>query len=160
MVLAAFFALPVMGNVAFSDGPDSMTNAGSVEWHAPPPDWGEDDTTQIKDVTYVEDGMVAGIQPGLEAQAVPPGATSFRVEVAGDDDYATMVVLAKADDSLVPGTPLPFAVDVLMEEPGALLSVVARGASGAAELQCRVYADGVLVAVRSGTGSAECLLPR
>jgi hypothetical protein len=54
---------------------------------------------------------------------------------------------------------MPFAVEVHTDEPGTLQWVVARGAHGQADIQCRVYVGEDLVAISTGQGMAECAIP-
>jgi hypothetical protein len=89
---------------------------------------------------------------------VPAYAKSLRVEIVGDPDTNIEV------DTSVSGVPartesvvIPFAENVYLDELPTSLEVTVRDStSGSGTLQCRVYADDVLVALDTGTSDVTC----
>jgi hypothetical protein len=157
----AFFALPVLGSamessVVTHDG--MMDGSGMpVEQYSPAEPWLNGSTIVVKELPGE---VVSGVQPDGPTYAVPPGTTTYRVEVAGGDSRGSLQIIGAQGDTSVPETAMPFAVEVEMGEPGALQWVMAQGAYGQREVQCRVYVGEDLVAISTGQGMTECALPQ
>ena len=54
----------------------------------------------------------------------------------------------------------PLAAELALTEIPERLVVSVRSDSGDGAIQCRVYAEGVLVAIGTGTGSVDCVARR
>jgi len=154
-VLAAFFALPMLGSAMHSNG---MTSHG----------FGGMGMEQVQgggsiDLTELHGTQVADVSPtDLPTHAVPPGTTQFRLEVVGGDPRATITV-----DGQGPGhgaglhprdVTLPYSGLVTFDVPPEMLMVGVAGSDGQGTVQCRLYADDELVAIQTGQGTAECVL--
>jgi hypothetical protein len=145
----------VYGTDASSDGMGGMP----MEWHKPAEQWQGAPTPEILDVRALEGPAVDGLLRDVPTNAVPPGTTTFRVEVAGADQRGSLQVVASNGDFPIEERPLPFAVEVDTDDPEAFQWVVAHSADRDREIQCRIYAGEDLVAIETGHGVAECVLP-
>ncbi|HEX5969322.1 MAG TPA: hypothetical protein VFY88_12660 [Intrasporangium sp.] len=154
-VVAAFFALPMLGNAmdrnaVMSDGSGGM----GTGWRQA----AEHGATDLE-VRMLEGRVVAGVEPLGPTYAVPSGTTTFRVEVAGADPRGSLQVIGANGDVPVDEHALPFAVEVETDDAEAFQWVVARSAYPDRMIQCRIYAGEDLVAIETGHGVTECTLP-
>lgn len=161
-VVGAFFALPMLGSVMWSNGVtrDEMMGGGMpMVQHQPAQPWDGALDPQILGVRTLDGGSVEGMLPDGPTYVVPPGTTTFRVEVAGVGPRGSLQVFGPSGDFPVDETGIPFAVEVDATDASALQRVVAQSAYPDQDIQCRIYAGDNLVAVTTGSGLAECALP-
>jgi len=160
-VVGAFFALPMMGSVMWSNGvtSDSMMGGMPMEQHQPAQPWEGALDAQILGVRTLEGQSVEGILPDGPTDAIPSGTTTLRLEVAGVGPRGSLQVIGRTGDTSVDERALPFAVEVDTTGMEALEWVVAHSADPNRKIQCRIYAEGNLVAIATGNGMAECALP-
>ena len=152
-VVAAFFALPILGSAVDSTGLPS-DEFGS---HQPAEHWQGPSDLEVR---MLEGRVVAGVEPLGPTYAVPSGTTAFRVEVAGADARGSLQVIGANTDVPVEEHALPFAVEVDTDAAEAFQWVSAHSAYPDRVIQCRIYAGDDLVAIATGHGVAECVLPR
>jgi hypothetical protein len=155
--MAAFFALPVIGYTGYPGDPMDGGVGTQVEWVAPSGQW---DSSVGDPLTVLLGTAVAGVEPTDQPTfPVPPGTTTYRVEVAGDEPNATLHLVGTHGDSALPAAELPRAIEVTVGEPESLERVEAYGVQLTDAVQCRVSVDEQLVAISTGRGMAECTLP-
>ena len=118
------------------------------------------------------------VLPGDTAiSAIPPGVTSFRVEVASESTQVTVTQSPKVaaareavdgswNGEVVPtaGYAAPFGATGQQSSKGPVSPkvsgiVTATSEDSASMVQCRVYADEVLVLMSTGPGSVTCRVP-
>ncbi len=154
-VVAAFFALPVVGSAMHSDG---MTSDRFAQMPM-----NQDRGAAYVDLTEIHGAKVSGVSPtDLPTHAVPPGTKQFRLEVVGGDPRATITVDSQGPGhgagTQAPDVTLPYSGLVTFDEPPETLMVGVAGADGQYTVQCRLYADDELVAIQSGDGGTECVI--
>ena len=137
-------------------GGDDRTGGYGFEIHSS----GADGPAIIHDVVEVPFEREAVILPGDQTTSpLPASPRDVRVEVVGDEPEAS-VTITSGTDTLLAGALLPYAVEFALLQVPDRLSVSVRSGSGDKHIQCRVYADGFLVAIGTGTGSADCVARR
>ena len=158
-LVGALFAVAVLGDVAFSLGPEPM-NDTHVEWGLAEP-WGDGSPAVPPPVTTVSPGSdIAGVQSAdLPTHQPPSGTTTYRVEVVGSEPAATLHLIGGHGDAAIPESILPLVIDVSTHEPDSLEFVQVLGVHLQDEIQCRIYVGEELVAIATGPGQAECALP-
>ena len=154
-VLAAFFALPMLGSAMHSNG---MTSDRFAQL---PMDQARG--AAYVDLTELHGAQVSGVSPtDLPTHAVPPGTKQFRLEVVGGEPRATITVdghgPGNGAGTQAPDVTLPYSGLVTFDEPPEMLMVVVAGADSQGTVQCRLYADDELVAIQSGHGGTECVI--
>ena len=152
-VVAAFFALPVVGSAMHSNG---MTSDG-FGWRQHPEHWQQATGLEVR---LLEGRIPAGVEPLAPTNAVPAGTTTVRVEVAGADPRGSLQVIGTNGELPVTEHSLPFAVEVDTSDAEAFPWVVVHSAYPDRQIQCRIYAADELVAIQTGHGVAECVLPQ
>ena len=158
-MVAAFFALPVVGSAMHSDG---MTGE---RYGAMP--MGRAFGAGYVDLTEIHGAQVAAVSPtDLPTHAVPPGTKQFRLEVVGDDPRAAITVDGQGRGEAPgqgpglqePDVALPYSGLVTFDEPPEMLMVGVAGADSQHTVQCRLYVDDELVAIQTGDGAAACVI--
>jgi hypothetical protein len=115
---------------------------------------------QPVEITSLPAGGLAPVQPtDLPKFAVPPGTTTFRIEVVGADPRASLTIVGGNQDLPTDEVELPFAAQLTMPPTTELQWITVHGAYGQREIQCRVYVGEDLVAMDTGEGVAECAVP-
>lgn len=152
LVVAAFFALPMLGNAMHGNA----VMSGGSGWHQPADEWHAATDVEVR---TLEGRVVAGVEPLGPTYAVPSGTTTFRVEVAGADQRGSLQVIGTNGEVPVEEHALPFAVEVDITDAEAFQWVVAHATHPDREIQCRIYAGDDLVAIETGRGVTECTLP-
>jgi hypothetical protein len=105
-------------------------------------------------VEEVADATIQSVeQPRHE---IPLGPSTVRIEVVGDDRTADVVVTSDVGDAQPGAVVLPFGAEVRLDERPDQFAVTASTGYGRGDIQCRVYADGVLVSIATGSGMVEC----
>lgn len=89
-----------------------------------------------------------------------PGPGAIRVELVSDGSAASATITSAADTVKIDKAPMPLAAELALTEIPERLVVSVRSDSGDGAIQCRVYAEGVLVAIGTGTGSVDCVARR
>jgi hypothetical protein len=118
------------------------------------------DPFQPVEITSLPAEGLAPVQPtDLPKFAVPPGTTTFRVEVVGADPRASLIIVGSNHELPTDEMELPFAAELTMPPDTDLQWITVRGAFGQREIQCRVYVGEDLVAIGTGQGVAECTVP-
>lgn len=111
----------------------------------------------IRDVVDVPFDRAAVILPTDQTTSpLPASPGTIRVEVVSDDPEGS-ITIATATDTVEINAPYPYAAELALLEAPDRLSVSTRSGSGEGAIQCRVYADGFLVAIGTGAGSATCV---
>ena len=148
---------------------------------APADSWGVDEPTrtppdpknpQLRDLdarvqpVAVQATQGRIIDPRSKVVPVPTGILWLRVEVASSTPATKALVhltttkdgLWYALDARYPGVSLPWAAKAFISDATQkYFRVDATPESKTTHIQCRVYADNVLVAVNTGTGTVSCL---
>lgn len=115
---------------------------------------------QSVEITSLPAEGLAPVQPtDLPKFAVPPGTTTFRIEVVGADPRASLTIVGSNQDLPTDEVELPFAAELTMPPTTDLQWITVHGAYGQREIQCRVYVGEDLVAMGTGDGTAECAVP-
>jgi hypothetical protein len=92
--------------------------------------------------------------------AVPPGTTSFRLEVVGADARGSIDVASDYSGlQVVTQEQLPYAGLLTRANADEALSVTVHSAYVARKIQCRVFLGDSLVAIGTGTDAATCEVP-
>ena len=153
-VVAAFFALPIVGGgMHGTDVPSE-----GFGWHQPAEHVGQ--AAMDLEVRTLEGRVVSGIEPLRPTSDVPADTTTFRVEVAGAGPRGSLQVIGTNGDPPANEHSLPFAVEVDTTDAEAFQWVVVHATHPDREIQCRIYAGDELVAIETGHGVAECVLPQ
>jgi hypothetical protein len=119
---------------------------------------GHEETVNGLELTPMPSVEIAGFQSiDQPTYEFPPGPSVVRIEVVSDDPAADIVVTSDIGDAEVPGEALPFAAELNLGERAEQLAVTALARYGDGTIQCRVYADGQLVAINTGDGLVECV---
>jgi hypothetical protein len=133
--------------------PDQV--AGQGDWHEEG-GWREGTAggLDLVAVPEVADTTIQSVdQPRYE---IPLGPSTVRIEVVSDDPAATIVVTSDSADAQLGEVPVPFGAELILDDRPDQLAVTARNRYGQSEIQCRIYADGMLVSIASGYGLVEC----
>ena len=146
----------MLGNAMHGDAVMSYGSGGmGTEWRQA----AEHGATDLE-VRMLEGRVVAGVEPLGPTYAVPSGTTTFRVEVAGAGPRGSLQVIGTNGDPPANEHSLPFAVEVDTTDAEAFQWVVVHATHPDREIQCRIYAGDELVAIETGHGVAECVLPQ
>jgi hypothetical protein len=112
------------------------------------------------EITSLPAEGLAPVQPtDLPKFVVPPGTTTFRVEVVGADPRASLTIVGSNQQVPTDEVELPFAAALTLPPTTNLQWITVHGAFGQREIQCRVYVGEDLVAIDTGQGVAECAVP-
>jgi hypothetical protein len=115
---------------------------------------GTDGGLALEALPSVVDATIQPVdQPRYE---IPLGPSTVRIEVVSDDPAADVVVTSDSGDAPLGEVMLPFGAELRLQERPDQLAVTAKSRYGQAEIQCRVYADDLLVSIASGYGLVEC----
>lgn len=115
----------------------------------------------IHDVVNVPFEHAAVILPTDQPTSrMSPGQGPIRVELVSEGSAASATIASATDTVRIDKAPMPLAAELVMTETPERLVVSVRSDSGDGAIQCRVYAHDVLVAIGTGTGSAECVARR
>ena len=156
--MGALVALALLGDGAFSLGPESMNDTHMESGPVEP--WGHGDLESPSISVTPLSGHPAGRVEETDApiRPVPPGTTTYRVEVTGQETWGSVQVFATTGEASIGEVELPFALDVEVREPDSLQWLVAHSPDAPGDIQCRVYVGDTLVAIATGEGTVECLL--
>ena len=109
----------------------------------------------VGDASSIDSTLLEG-QPTVHD--VPADSTVLRVEVVGaEGSYIDVESFAAGQPVTSSTSQAPYAEELFLDERPATLTVTARtSTSDPGTLQCRVYADDILVAVDTGTSDVTC----
>jgi hypothetical protein len=130
--------------------------AGQGDWHEEGV-W-RDGTAGTIDLVAVPEVADPTIQPVDQPRyEIPLGSSTVRIEVVGDDPAANIIVTSDSADAQLGEVDVPFGAELVLDERPDQLAVTARNRYGQTSIQCRVYADGLLVSIATGVGLVECV---
>lgn len=134
--------------------PDQV--AGQGDWHHE--GVGGEGTVGGLDLVAVPEVADPTIQPVDQPRyEIPLGPSTVRIEVVTDDPAANIIVTSDSADAWVGEVDVPFGAELVLEERPDQLAVTARNRYGQTSIQCRVYAEGLLVSIATGVGLVECV---
>lgn len=103
-------------------------------------------------------GAIEAVQPTL--YGIPPGSSTFRVEVVGVESSAGIDITSEYGGPLLTNTEkLPYAGRLTRSNPDEAVTVSILSTHSDRTVQCRVYLDDQLVAFSTGDGNATCEVP-
>lgn len=153
--LAAVVALALIMAPNTSVQPDSFDTRVEQGW-SQDGTWYEG-TSGGLELVAVHEVADATIQPVDQPRyEIPLGPSTVRIEVVSDDPAANVVVTSDLGDAQLGETRVPFGAEVTLDERPDQLAVTARSRYPQSLVQCRVYADDLLVSIATGAGLVEC----